>query len=103
MRSARAFIYEATREADALTDATPGRVDEIAATLRLAGAQAALNATKAVDLIYDWAGTSSVYTSSRIERCFRDVHVVSHHVNISPVSFEMVGQYLLGGPLGQRR
>jgi len=47
--------------------------------------------------------TSSVYASSRIERCFRDVHVVSHHISIATVSFEMVGQYMLGGPLAQRR
>jgi hypothetical protein len=53
--------------------------------------------------MYDWAGTSSVYVPNRIERCWRDVHVVSHHINIATVSFEMVGQYLLGGPLAQRR
>jgi alkylation response protein AidB-like acyl-CoA dehydrogenase len=103
VRSARAFVREVSEQADALTEPTQAQATELSALMRLAGAQAAANATEAVDLMYDWAGTSSVYTSSRIERCFRDVHVVSHHVNVSPVSFEMVGQYMLGGPLAQRR
>jgi alkylation response protein AidB-like acyl-CoA dehydrogenase len=101
LRSARAYIYEVTREADECASAE--KANELAATLRLAGAQAAANAITAVDLMYDWAGTSSVYAPNRIERCWRDVHVVSHHINIATVSFEMVGQYLLGGPLAQRR
>ena len=103
VRSARAFVYEAARQSDALTDPTPEQATELSATMRLAGAQATASAVQAVDLIYDWAGTSSVYATSRIERCFRDVHVVSHHISIASVSFEMVGQYLLGGPLAQRR
>jgi alkylation response protein AidB-like acyl-CoA dehydrogenase len=101
LRSARAYVYEVTREADAC--ASDDKAQELTATMRLAGAQAAANAIEAVDLMYDWAGTSSVYAPNRIERCWRDVHVVSHHINIATVSFEMVGQYLLGGPLAQRR
>ena len=103
VRTARAFVYEAARASDALADPTPEQATELSATMRLAGAYAAASAAQAVDLVYDWAGTSSVYATSRIERCFRDVHVVSHHISIASVSFEMVGQYMLGGPLAQRR
>ena len=86
VRQARALIYEASRESDALTDPTPEQATELSASMRLAGAQATANAIQAVDLLYGWAGTSSVYASSRIERCFRDVHVVSHHINIATVT-----------------
>jgi hypothetical protein len=96
-------VYEASQASDALTDPTPEQSTKLSATMRLAGAHATASAVQAVDLVYDWAGTSSVYASSRIERCFRDVHVVSHHISIATVSFEMVGQYMLGGPLAQRR
>jgi hypothetical protein len=41
--------------------------------------------------------------SSRLERCFRDAHMVTHHMMIAPSTIEMVGQYLLGGPLQPRR
>jgi hypothetical protein len=56
-----------------------------------------------VDLVFDAAGGSSIYESNRLERCFRDVHMVTHHVMSSPMLFDTVGQYLLGGPLVLRR
>jgi len=37
-----------------------------------------------------------IYATSRLERCFRDVHVVTHHHMVSASNTEMVGQYLLG-------
>jgi hypothetical protein len=60
-------------------------------------------ATEAVDLLFDAAGGSSVYSSSRLEHCFRDVHMVTHHIMVSPSNIEMVGQYLLGLGLEMRR
>jgi len=46
--------------------------------------------------MFESGGGSSIYESSRLERCFRDVHVVTHHHMVSPSNIEMVGQYLLG-------
>ncbi|WP_329413362.1 hypothetical protein OG563_12425 [Nocardia vinacea] len=60
-------------------------------------------AVAAVDIAHAMAGTSSLYTSSRLERAFRDVHAAVKHMTLSPTNFEMVGQYLLGGPLKMRR
>jgi alkylation response protein AidB-like acyl-CoA dehydrogenase len=56
-----------------------------------------------VDLMFDAAGGTSVYESSRLERCFRDVHMVTHHMMASPGNIELVGQHILGGPLQPRR
>ena len=73
------------------------------AAMRLATAHCTQNSVDAVDLVFDAAGGTSVYEWSRLEHCFRDVHMLTHHIGASPSQFEMVGQYLLGGPLELRR
>jgi alkylation response protein AidB-like acyl-CoA dehydrogenase len=82
LRCARAYVYEVARILDGPID--PAAADETSASVRLACAFACETATQAVDIIYDSAGGTSIYETSRIERCFRDVHVVSHHVMLSP-------------------
>jgi hypothetical protein len=56
-----------------------------------------------VDLMFNAAGTTSIYASSRLERCFRDVHVATQHIAVAPSNIEMVGQYFLGLGLQARR
>jgi alkylation response protein AidB-like acyl-CoA dehydrogenase len=103
VRSARAYLYQTMAEF-AAPDADGGqRVADRSAAVRLATAHCAQSAVQAVDLLFDAAGGTSVYESSRLERCFRDVHMITHHIGASPTTFEMVGQYLLGGPLQMRR
>ena len=102
LRSGRAFLYEAAREVMTAID-DGADLEAVAAITRLAGAQAAQSAAQAVDLMFDAGGGSTIYTRSRLERCFRDVHIVSHHIMASPTHFEMVGQYILGRGLQFRR
>jgi alkylation response protein AidB-like acyl-CoA dehydrogenase len=103
LRSARAYLYETVQEVTAAHAAgAPVRPEDTAA-MRLAGAYAAEAAVKSVDIMFDAAGGTSIYESSRLERCFRDVHMVTHHIAVAPSAFEMVGQFLLGGPLEGRR
>lgn len=102
LRSGRAFLYEAAR--DVMTALDDGAdLEAVAAVTRLAGAHAAESAAKATDLMFDAGGGGAIYTRSRLERCFRDVHIVSHHIMASPTHFEMVGQYFLGRGLQFRR
>ncbi len=77
--------------------------EPLSALVRLTAATAADRAKTAVGIINDLAGATSIYASSRLERCFRDVHTATKHLTVSPSNFEMVGQYLLGGPLAMRR
>ena len=102
LRSARAFLYESVRGFSAAP--VGERIQEWSAITRLAAAHAAQSAAEAVDIVFEAGGGTSIYTSSRLERCFRDVHVITHNIGVAPASnFEMVGQYLLGGPLKYRR
>jgi alkylation response protein AidB-like acyl-CoA dehydrogenase len=97
--SARSYLYEVTAELAASRQPP----DDLAARVRLAGAHAARASERAVEIVYSLGGGTAIYNASRLDRCFRDVHIVSHHVAVSPSQFELIGHYLLGGPLAARR
>jgi alkylation response protein AidB-like acyl-CoA dehydrogenase len=103
LRAGRAFLYETVRELPYGPNWSAALSDDLRARIRLAGAHAAQNAAEAVDLMFNAAGTTSIYTSSRLERCFRDVHVATQHIAVAPSNIEMVGQYFLGLGLQMRR
>src|SRR4029453_456527 len=79
LRAARAFLYETVRELPYSPTYSEALSEDFRASIRLASAHAAQNAAEAVDLIFNAAGTTASYTSSRLERCFRDVHVATQH------------------------
>ncbi len=66
------------------------------ARLRLACAHAASESARAVDLAYTTGGGSSVYETSPLQRCLRDIHTATQHVMVAPQMFETVGRLLLG-------
>src|SRR5215510_15950317 len=73
----RAFLYETVRTLPQSLIGCEDLTDDLRARSRLAGAHAAQSAAEAVDLMFNAAGTASIYASSRLERCFRDVHVAT--------------------------
>jgi alkylation response protein AidB-like acyl-CoA dehydrogenase len=103
VRSAQAYLYTTMDNIATAHAAGAPVTDEDSAAMRLATSYTAQCAVDAVDLIFDAAGGSSIYESNRLERCFRDVHMITHHMMASPSIIEMVGQFLLGGPLQPRR
>ena len=66
------------------------------AQVRLASTHATHVAVKAVDFAYEAGGTSALYTSSPLQRAFRDIHAASQHIMVAAPSFEPVGRTLLG-------
>jgi alkylation response protein AidB-like acyl-CoA dehydrogenase len=96
VRSGRAFLFETLSEVWA--EIVAGRAVSLQqhALLRLAATHATLCAAQAVDLMYQAGGGSSVYTGSRLERAFRDVHVATQHMVFAPVVYEPVGRVLFG-------
>jgi indole-3-acetate monooxygenase len=103
LRAGRAFLYETVRELPYSPTYAEALSDDLRACIRLASAHAAQSAAEAVHLMCNAAGTTAIYASSRLERCFRDVHVATQHAAIAPSNIEMVGQYLLGLGLQARR
>lgn len=96
LRSARAFYYEAIDSAwkGAVSD---GRITtEHRRDIRLATTHATRSCAEAVDLMYHLAGGSSVYRTSPLQRIFRDVHVATQHMMVSPATLELTGRLLLG-------
>ncbi len=66
------------------------------AQLRAAATYATRSAARAVDRMYEAGGGTSVYAASALQRCFRDVHVATQHLMVSPATYELVGRIRLG-------
>jgi len=96
LRSARAFLYEAL--AAGWAEASAGERVALAhrRDLRLATTHAVRASAEVVDAMYGLGGGSSVYRHSRLQRCFRDVHVVTQHMMVGPPTWELAGRLLLG-------
>ncbi|HKA16457.1 MAG TPA: acyl-CoA dehydrogenase family protein [Myxococcota bacterium] len=96
LRSARAFYYEAIERAWDSASAR-GRIEvEHRRDVRLATTHATRTCAKVVDLMYDLGGGTSVYHRSPLQRIFRDVHVATQHMMVSPATMELTGRLLLG-------
>ncbi len=95
-RSARAFLVSTVAE----TYEAAQRNGEIGvkprALLRLAACHTVNASKRAVDLMYDAGGGSSIYKSSPLQRCFRDVHAASQHLMVSSSTMELAGKVLAG-------
>jgi alkylation response protein AidB-like acyl-CoA dehydrogenase len=98
LRSARAFFYEALGEAWERTAAGQPNTLEQRADLLLAGIHAARSAAQVTDLVHQLAGTTAIYSKSRLDRHFRDAHTLRHHGFVSESKLESVGQIYLGLP-----
>jgi alkylation response protein AidB-like acyl-CoA dehydrogenase len=95
-RTARAFLVD-TVAATYEEAACDGEISVgQRAMLRLAATHSVSLSKKAVDLMYDAGGGTSIYKSSPLQRCFRDVHAASQHMMVSSSTLEVAGRVLLG-------
>jgi alkylation response protein AidB-like acyl-CoA dehydrogenase len=83
-RASHAYLYQT---ANALGDDSNSNLDPLAGPARLASAYVAESAAQIVDQLFDMGGGSAIYESSRLERCFRDVHMVPHHYLLGPSAY----------------
>lgn len=100
LRAARAYLYSSIAEIWRRGEANEPFNDEALASARLATVTAGKLAARAVDLVYDAAGISSMHTALPIERCWRDVHAVTQHVTMNTARYEIAGRVLFGLPAG---
>ena len=99
-QAARAYMHEVAREMQEAVSSGLAVPDELEAKRRLACVHAAECCEKVVDSMYRLGGVSSIYQSSRLDRCLRDIHTVNQHMAVSPVWWEKTGQYYFGLGLG---
>jgi alkylation response protein AidB-like acyl-CoA dehydrogenase len=95
LRSARAYVYEAIREAWQTVLDTGGPTEETRVAQNLAGTHAAALASNVVDTVWHLAGTSGIREGHPLERRFRDVHVGRQNIAVSPATYGVAGRMLL--------
>ena len=96
LRSARAFYYDTLEEAWEVAR-NGGKVSlDVRRDLRLATTNAVMKSAGVVDEMYNLAGGTSVYRSSRLQRYFRDVHVTTQHIMVAPQTLEVLGSMYFG-------
>lgn len=101
LRSACALLFETAGSVWETMCAGDEVSEEQETLMRLACTNTAGACAQAVDIVYTLGGATSVYTTSKLERCFRDVHVVTQHLAVSPQWYERTAKYFLG--LGLQR
>jgi indole-3-acetate monooxygenase len=98
LRSGRLLLLESLREAWRRCLAGETHSLEQRAGLLLALAHAMSSAVQAVELACSIAGTTAFRATSPLERCFRDVQTMRHHVWASEQRYGTFGQVCLGVP-----
>jgi alkylation response protein AidB-like acyl-CoA dehydrogenase len=96
VRAGRAFLDDAIGRAWRAAETTGALAATERAQLRLAATHATTSAARATDLMYNAGGGTSVYATSPLQRCFRDVHVATQHAMVGASTWELTGRLLLG-------
>jgi indole-3-acetate monooxygenase len=98
LRSARSFLLESIDSAWSAA-VQPGAITaEQRRDIRLSTTHATEEAAAIVNRMHRLAGGSSVYSSSPIQRCLRDVHVATQHLMVGDPLYELCGRMFLGLP-----
>ncbi len=96
LRSGRLLLFDTLGEAYRRCVAGEPHTLEQKGELLMAGAHAMSSAVRAVELACGIAGTSAFRATNPLERCFRDVQTMRHHVFTSEARYGTFGQVLLG-------
>lgn len=96
LRAARSYLFETTQA----VATAPAGAPPMVLPVRLAATHAAQSANEVVNLLYQAAGGSSIYETSRLERGFRDINTLTHHVMLAPGGFVAAGEWLLNAACG---
>jgi len=96
LRAARTYWYH---EVETLWDAAVQNSPislELRASQRIANLLVTEHCVTAVDLLYRLAGSTAIFQSSALERCFRDVHTAAQHLQVQEARWETTGRVLMG-------
>jgi alkylation response protein AidB-like acyl-CoA dehydrogenase len=94
--SARSYWYETVRELWTTAKAAGDISLDLRTRVRLASLTVAENCAEAVDRLFRLSGTTAIFQSSPIERCWRDVHTAAQHFQVQDGRWETAGRILFG-------
>ena len=94
--SARAFLDEATAEMWQTVVETHALDDANRIKVRLAGTHAIRTSADVVNAAYTLCGSTAIFESNIIQRCFQDAHAIRQQIQGRPSNYDTVGQYYLG-------
>jgi alkylation response protein AidB-like acyl-CoA dehydrogenase len=101
LRAGRAFLFESLRSAWQIAQRGESVTWHDRGLLWLSATQAVTQALHAVDLVYRAGGAASVYTSSQLERCLRDIRTASQHMTVMTTNYEVAGQLFFGADVSR--
>ena len=96
VRSARTYWYS---EVEAAWTAAVNGFSlslEDRAAVRIASLTAVEQSVAAADLLYRLAGSSAIFQSSPLERCWRDMHTAAQQMQVQDGRWETAGRVLMG-------
>ena len=96
LRAGRALLFDVVEAMWQTVLAAQPITERQRADLRLAMTHAAQCAARATHMVCAAAGTTSIFTSSPLERYARDAEVVTRHNQLQYVNYEAVGRTALG-------
>jgi alkylation response protein AidB-like acyl-CoA dehydrogenase len=96
VRSARLYLFDSVERLWRTLLETGTAPIDMRADARMAAWHAVFSSAKAVDLMYAAAGATALYTSSPLERAFRDVHAITQHIGVHSRVMETAGRVLFG-------
>lgn len=99
VQSSRAYLYGKITEAWERTLNGEKLSLEDKATLLLAATHTNQSCAKAVDLMYSAAGSSAIYTRSKLEHCFANAQVIRQHGTMNDSRYETAAQVYFDLPL----
>lgn len=94
--SARAFVFDTVARCWTAADRGEELTLDHRARLRLAATHATTASAQVVDAMYNAGGGTSIYSTSPLQRRFRDIHAATQHVMVGPPTYELAGRILLG-------
>lgn len=97
LRAARGHYYDCIEAIwEAAVEDRVG-LDERSA-LRLSMLHAVETGAEVARSAYHLGGATAIYEKSRLQRFFRDSHVITQHVQVRPDLYSVIGSHLLGCP-----
>ena len=96
LRSGHSYFFRAIEESWKKVSGGAALSMEDRAELKMAALVAVENSAAAVDTVFRLAGSSAIFQSQAIERCWRDVHAAAQHHQVQEGRWQTVGRVLFG-------